>query len=55
MAVVISQVEHRPSADRGEDGSTDSAATVQVQPVGPDQVLAIMRRERARQERLWAD
>ncbi len=55
MAVVISEVEHRPSADREAEGTSASAAPEQPHTTGADEILTVLRREGARRARLWAD
>jgi hypothetical protein len=55
MGVVISEVEHRPSADSGADGAPGPAAPAQPRAIGADEVLAVLRRDGARRARLWAD
>lgn len=53
MSVVISDVEYSPSPDAGADSAASPAQ--QARGLGSDEILAVLRRERDRRARLWAD
>lgn len=54
MSVVISDVEYSPLPESGEHGAAAAPAR-QAREMGADELLAILRRERDRRARLWAD
>ena len=53
MSVVISEVEHRPSANAEADSS--AAPPPQRPTLRLDEIQAMLRRVQSRRSRLWAD